>query len=136
MANTTNKTKKGYVAISMTLILLVVTIGIISTLFVLSSGNSKNYESLRLGEKALYLTDACLEEALLRLKNNPFYEGGKIFFPEGDCHANIEKNNESYVLTTYFSSAEKHWRPIEARVELVEGILKMTGWKEKNIDIE
>ena len=131
-----NNFKKGYVAISMVLILLVVTAGIASAELFLSTGNSKNFETRNFGEQALYSSEACLEEALKHLKNDPLYSGGEVSFPQGTCHNSIENNSGEYVLQVYFSYDKPYWRPIEAHVENVAGVFKIISWKEKNIDVK
>jgi len=132
-----NFMKKGYVAISIVLILLAVTIGISLTLSFLSSGNAKKSESFRQGEQALYNSESCLEEGLLRLEVNPLlYEGGSISFPNGTCHISLEKESGLYTFQVYFSGEETYWRGIEAQAEIIDGLISLTSWKEKVLVVE
>ena len=102
----------------------------------LSSGNLKNFESRRLGSQALYSSDACAEEAFLRLKNDPLYGGGEVSFSTGICHIDISSSGSEYILQVYFSSDQKYWRPIEVHIINTAGVFSMTSWKEKNINVQ
>jgi hypothetical protein len=131
------KKNQGYIAISMTLILLVVTIGITSAFFFLSSGNIKIAESLRQGEQALFRSDGCLEEGLLRLKADPIlYTGGSVSFPDGVCHISVENQAGIYTLQAYFSGSDPYWRSIEAEAQLADGVVRLTSWSEKPLVVE
>lgn len=123
--------RKGYVIISITLILLVVTTGIILALSFLSLGSLNIAESLNGGEQALFRSDACLEEGILRLKRDSLYVGGSVDFPDGVCHIDLQNDNSVYIFKVYFSSEEHYLRPIEANVEIVEGVVSITNWSEK-----
>jgi hypothetical protein len=124
-------TKRGYVAISIVLILMAVTLGISMTLSFLSSGNSKTAESMRKGEQALFNSESCLEEGLLRFKRDLSYEGGTVAFPSGECHISLKEESGIYTFQVYFSGEENYWRGIEAQAETADGLLKMTHWNEK-----
>jgi hypothetical protein len=128
--------KKGYVVISMALILLAVTVGIAYSISFLSSGDAKISEALRQGEQALFRSESCLEEGLLRLKADPSYGGGSVSFPDGICHISIKNESGIYTLQAYFSGEEKYWRGIEAQAEIIDGLVKMTSWKEKVLVLE
>lgn len=128
--------KKGYIAISIVLILLAVTIGISFTLSFLSSGNSKMAESFGKGEQVLFNSQSCLEEGLLRLKNNPLYEGGTVSFPEGICNISLKQESGVYTFQVYFSGAERYWRGIEAQAEITDGIIEVKHWNEKVFVVE
>jgi hypothetical protein len=121
----------GYIVISMTLILLAVTIGIATTLSFLSSGESKISEASRLGEQSFFWSDGCLEEGLLRLKNDNSYSGGEVSFPDGTCYININTDGEKYTVQSFFSGAGSYQHGIEAEVEVVNGILSVKSWNEK-----
>jgi hypothetical protein len=130
------KSNQGYIAITTVLIVLAVTIGITSALFFLSSGNIKIAESLRQGERALFRSDGCLEEGLLRLKADPLYAGGVVSFPDGTCHISIEKQAEIYVFQVIFSNNDPYWRSIEARAQITDGVVQLTSWSEKPLVVE
>ena len=128
--------RKGYVVISIALILLFVTIGITSAVSFLSSGSADISRSLLTGEQAFFSSDGCLEEALLRLKNDPSYDGGTVSFPEGDCHINIDNQSGTYTVKTYFTGLQDYRRGIEAVAEIADGVLQIKSWEEKASVIE
>jgi hypothetical protein len=131
------KNNGGYIAISVVLILLVVTIGISSSILFLSSGKAKIYDALREGDQALFRSDACLEEGLLRLKADPVnYAGGNVSFPDGTCHVSIDNQSGTYTLQVFFSSSDSYWRSIEAKAQVIDGIIQMTSWSEKPLVVE
>jgi hypothetical protein len=122
--------KKGFIVIAATLVLLMVTIGITSMLLFLSIGGAKISESLRQGEQALFFSESCLEEGLLRLKADPLYGGGQVVFPDGVCHIAVSQENENYNFQVSFSSDAGHHRSVEAQAEIVDGILVVKRWNE------
>jgi hypothetical protein len=123
--------KKGYVTISIVLILLVVTIGMSVAVSFLSAGSVLTSQSWQKGETAFFQADSCMEEGLLRLKKDPFYASGDVSFPNGTCHINIDNQSGVYTLKVYFSGADKYWRSIEAEATLVDGVFVVSNWKEK-----
>jgi hypothetical protein len=123
--------RKGYVIISVTLILLVVTTGIILTLSFLSLGSLNIAESRNGSDQIFYYSDACLEEAVLRLKRDAFYAGGSVEFPNGTCHIDLQEDNGGYVFKVYFSGRENYSRAIEAKAEMVNGSISIIDWSEK-----
>jgi hypothetical protein len=130
------KAKNGYIAISMVLILLAVTLGISMTFSFLSLGSSKTTESFQKGEQALFNSESCLEEGLLRLKNDLSYEGGRVSLPSGDCQISLEQQEGKYTFQVYFSDEENYRRGIEAQAEIVDGLPKITNWSEKVLVLE
>jgi hypothetical protein len=129
--------KKGYVVITTALIVLFVTVGIVYILSFLSSGSAKASLALQKGEQALFNSDSCLEEGLLRLRTDPLYAGGEISFPQGTCHLDVNEESGQYTIQVFFSGPDRYWRSIEARVSRdVLGALEIASWEEKKIVIE
>lgn len=132
-----SKNKKGYVVISTVLILLFVTLGIAATLSFLSIGSSKVSQSFGDGQQALFLSEACMEEGLLRLKTDIAYVGGTINFPgEQKCHLNIANDGQAYTMQAYMIGQKKYVRSLEANVKIESGILQIISWEEKPFVIE
>ncbi|NTW26941.1 MAG: hypothetical protein HGA36_01310 [Candidatus Moranbacteria bacterium] len=132
-----SENKKGYVVISTVLILLFVTLGIAATLSFLSIGSSKVSQSFGEGRQALFLSESCLEEGLLRLKTDVAYAGGTINFPEEKvCHLNITNDGQIYTMQAYMLGQKKYVRSLEVHVNIVDGILQIISWEEKPFVIE
>ena len=125
--------QQGYVVITATLVILLVSLGMISALSFLSVGNLKIAQDLASGDQALFSSDSCLEEGLLRLKSDPLYGGGKVSFPEGDCQISVDNHGDgTYVLDVYFSpSGSVYQRGFETDVEISGGIPSVLDWREK-----
>lgn len=75
----------GLVALSFVLILSAVLTAISITVTFLSIGEAQSSFALFKGEDVLSFVEGCVEDALLKAKNDPLYNGGVIIRPEGSC---------------------------------------------------
>ena len=89
------RSTKGAIGIITTLILTValvaITIGIILN-GISSRGNTLN---LSLSEKVFIPTEGCAEEALIRLRRNNDYAGGRYAIGGVDCVVSVEGNGDN-----------------------------------------
>lgn len=121
--------KKGFVALSTVLILLVVTVSIVSTVTALSIDESKAGYALSQGENALRFSEGCAEEALLHVRNDENYAGGDIVRPGGVCRIDASHEGVSWTIEVGPVSAE-YVRRIRILCERSASGITVTSWQE------
>jgi hypothetical protein len=84
--------------------------------------------SLSKGEDTLHFVEGCMEDALLKIRENPSYTGGTINYPQGSCSVTVSSVGSTYTVTST-STATAYKRTIQAVV--VRGAsMSLTSWKE------
>ncbi|MEK7185788.1 MAG: hypothetical protein AAB675_00280 [Patescibacteria group bacterium] len=122
------RSQGGYIAISMVLILSAVILGIIVTVARLGIGEGQVSLALSKGENSLHFVESCIEDVLLRIREDPSYSASSITYPEGTCSVTISPAGSVYTITTS-NSDTSYKRTIEAVV--VRGAsMSLTSWKE------
>jgi hypothetical protein len=123
------RNEKGYVAISVVLILAVVILGIAVTVAQLGIGEGQASLALSKGEDALNFVEGCTEDALLKIRSNASYVGGTITRPEGTCSITISLVGSTYSVTVT-TTATSYKRTIQA-VATRSAALSLTSWREQ-----
>lgn len=124
-----NSPERGYVAISIVLILSAIILGIIVTVAQLSIGEGQVALSLSKGEDTLDFVEGCMEDALLNINASSSYSGGTITRPEGTCSITVSKSGSTYT-TTATTTATTYNRTIQTVLTRSSGI-SITSWKEQ-----
>ncbi|SRR6266568_2898022 len=104
--------QKGFIAISMVIILVAVVIAIATTVALLSIGEAESALTLTNGESTLNFVEGCAEDALLKARANTAYTGGNITRPEGTCSVSVSKAGSTWTLTMS-TTATTHVRTIQ-----------------------
>ncbi len=121
--------EKGYVAISVVLILAAVILGIMVTVAQLGVGEGQSSLALSKGEDTLNFVEGCTEDALLKIRSNASYSGGTITRPEGTCSVTVSLAGSTYAVTVT-TTATAYKRTIQA-VVVKSTALSLTSWKEQ-----
>ncbi len=124
-----NHSQDGYIAIAIVLILTVVVLGITVTVAQLGIGEGQVSLALSKGEDALYFTEGCMEDALLKVRANALYAGGTISRPEGTCAITVVQAGPNYTITAT-STSSSYRRTIQTVVTRSSSII-LTSWKEQ-----
>ncbi len=129
MKNIMKKVHGGFIATSTVLVLMVVTLSIMTTVSLLGIGEAQGALALTKGEQSLALTEGCVEEMLLGVKNSNTYAGGVITRPEGSCTVIIDTNIGNVWTITVTPNSTDYVRSI--RVVLTRGAgVVLTSWQE------
>lgn len=122
----------GYAAISIILLLLVVTISIASTYSLLSIGEGQSSLALTKGEETLNFVEGCVEDALQKAHDSASYNGGSnITRPEGTCTISpITKVGNQWTFTVS-TQATDYKRTIEIVINRAPPAIDLISWKEK-----
>ena len=121
--------EKGFIAISVTLLLLVVIVAIATTVALLSIGEAQSSLALSQGEETLQFVEGCTEDALLKARTNSSYNGGTITRPEGTCSVTISKNSSTWTMTTTTTDT-KYKRTIQTVFDRNPTGITLTSWQE------
>lgn len=80
--------------------------------------------------KAFWAAEACLDEALIRLKRNPSYSGGSLVIDSATtCSATVVPSGSKRIITTIGTVDGIIIRRIEAQAD-VSGRVALDYWKE------
>src|SRR5690348_16902664 len=91
--------QKGFIAISMVILLVALVIAISTTVALLSIDEAESALTLTNGESTLDFVEGCTEDALLKARANASYSGGNITRPEGTCTVSVSKGGSTWTLT-------------------------------------
>ena len=134
--NQSNKTNNGYIALSMVLLLTVVTLAIATTVSYLSIGEGQSGLADQLGESTLNLAEECTEDLLLRVRSDGIFAAvttsTTFTEPEGTCVATKSGNTWTITNTlpnTYTRSIQITFNQDADGITFTPGITS-SHWKE------
>ena len=130
--------QKGFVAVSVVLILISVIIAISITTTLLSIGEAQSGLALFKGEDNLAFTEGCAEDAMLKARSDPAFGDPigtpvDITRPEGACVVTVNSKIVSSTVTwdvTVKSSTTDYKRTIEVVFNRADTGITLTSWKE------
>lgn len=125
--------QKGFVAISVVIILISVVIAIGTSVTLLSIGEGQSGLSLFKGEENLDFVEGCAEDGLLKSRSDSNYSGGTINrpSPEGTCNITINKAGTPWIMTATIDGANPVYkRSIEVQYTRAATGITLTSWKE------
>ncbi len=122
------KNDKGFIAI--VTILMISALVLLVSLSVTAMAISQLQGSLGQtnGEEKWYLTDGCVEDALLKIRAGPSYAGGSITRPEGTCNVVVSQAGNVYTLTV--NSASTSYNRTARVTATRSGTVTVSSWKE------
>lgn len=121
---------KGFVAISVVLILVVIVLAIGTTVTLLSIGEGQSGLILYQGEDNLGLVEGCVEDVMLKIRNNASYNGTSITRPEGTCSITYASGGPTDWDLTVTSSTTNVQRKIQVIFTRSSSGITLTRWKE------
>lgn len=121
------KIRNGFLAMSTVLIVSAVVMAIAISTMLIGIGDGKTGLLHWNGTNGLYLSEGCMEDALLKLRANASYTGGTITRPEGSCTVSVTGSG-SYTITVT-STKGTATRQIQA-VATRSGKVAISSWKE------
>jgi hypothetical protein len=95
------RTSQGYIAISMVLLLIVVSMAVATTVAFLSIGEGQSALALEKGEGTINVVEECTEDLLIRMRNDADFAASisstTFTEPEGTC--NLSKSGNTWTIT-------------------------------------
>jgi len=123
-----NKNNNGYAALASVLVIAAVVITIGTTVPILGVGEIQNALLGKKNEEVLNISEACVEDALLRINENNAVPSS-FTLPYGTCSVTVNSqvgNNWDITVSTTISSQTKSIQVVFDRTS----IITITSWKE------
>ena len=125
--------QKGYIALITVLIVMAVVLTTASTVALLAIGEAQSGFSLFKGDEVLSFVDGCAEDAMLKARADPNYNGGIITRPEGSCAITIVSKVGSPIVTWTIratTEATLYKRAVEIVFNRAPTGITLTSYKE------
>lgn len=125
--------ESGVIALTSLLVISVVVLSVVvssSLLGILSAQNSLVYKK---GAEALHIAHGCVEEALLRLRNDTNYSGGSLQLSDGSCTITVtgSGNNRTIFISSQLSNPPRSTRELEVTVKRTGTSISILTWQEE-----
>ncbi|HSW87945.1 MAG TPA: hypothetical protein VLG12_02160 [Candidatus Saccharimonadales bacterium] len=120
--------QKGYIAILTVLIISAVVLIIATTVSLLAIGEAQSAFALFKGEDTITFVEGCMEDALLKARNNNSYTSGSITRPEGTCTITISKAGTTWTVMATTTNTQ-YARTVQAVITRGSQ-MAITSWKE------
>lgn len=123
-----NQYNRGFTAITSVLIISAVVLVISISVSLLSIGEGQSGLATYKGEASYFLTDGCVEDALLKAKQNASYTGGTLTRPEGSCTISISKAGNTWTVTA--SNSGTYTKSIQVIIQRTGSSVTVSSWNE------
>jgi hypothetical protein len=121
--------ENGFAALFLVVTLLVMSVLFSMSILTLSVGEGQSSLTLLQGINALYLTESCAEDALLRLRNDEAFSDTRLTLPEGECRLSFS-GDPSDQRVTVTGEENGYTRTIEIRAHQTLTGLQLESWSE------
>ncbi|MEK7573855.1 MAG: hypothetical protein AAB531_05520 [Patescibacteria group bacterium] len=128
-----NSSERGYVAISIILILTAVLLGIIVTVAHLGIGEGQVSLALSKGEDTLTFVEGCVEDVMLKIRSNPSYNGTAIMHNGETCTITYNSGGSgptNWDLTVSPPATDAYNRKIRVQFTRNPSQITLNSWKE------
>src|SRR5258708_36089207 len=105
---------KGYIALSMILIISAVVISVATTVSLLAIGEAESSLTQQKGEDTWNFVDGCAEDAMQKIHDSTSYAGGTITRPEGTCSVTVIVGDPNWDITVT-TTATAYVRKVEIK---------------------
>ncbi|MBI2019933.1 hypothetical protein HYS94_00735 [Candidatus Daviesbacteria bacterium] len=123
--------EKGFVAISVVLILIVVVLSIGATVTYLSIGEGQSGLILYQGEDNLSFVEGCAEDVMVKVRSNSAFNDTSISRPEGTCSITYNLGGPTdWDITVSSSTTTNVQRKIQVIFVRNPTGITLTSWRE------
>lgn len=119
----------GYIAFTTLLIISAVALTIALTISSVAISQNQMTQSLRNSNDTFYLADACMEDALERIKDSPTYSGGTFTLLDGSCTISTVSVGNDWTINVVATDST-HTKTIEVEATRASGVTINT-WEEQ-----
>lgn len=123
------KTKQGYIAVTLVLLVSVVVLAIAATSSLVGIGEGQASFALTLGDDTLGFVEGCAEDGLLKVRASSSYAGGTITRPEGSCTITISGSSNPRTLRATTQNT-KYKRTVDVQYNRTARGVTLVNWKE------
>jgi len=113
--------RHAYALITVVIIVMTVLLVFLSSFQMISTSGLDSTLGNRMGTEAQYVSEACLEDTLVRLKANSLYNGGSLNLADGYCTISISDSapNEK-LIQIEASTLNAYYQHLEVLVGITE----------------
>jgi hypothetical protein len=122
----------GYIAFMSILVVSAVALAISLSISLLGVGEAKNSLDFKKGQETQKIAESCVEEALIRLRDDSIYLGGSLNVGNGLCTINISGTgiNRQIDVVGQIDGTPGYFKQIEVNVEILGNSINVLNWSE------
>lgn len=122
----------GFIAFTSLLIISAVALSIAASISLLGVDEAKSSLSFKKGQEAVKLAEGCLEESLLRLRDNATYSGGSLNLGDGSCTISISGTgaNKTITIEATITEPSNYIKNLSATVKRIGNSINLLTWQE------
>ena|SRR5579859_4518813 len=122
---------KGYIALSMVIIITAVVIAVATTVALLAVGEAESALTQENGENTWSFVDGCAEDALLKIHDNSSFVTSTFTRPEGTCSVTVVAGNPNWDIKVTSSALIYNNTQRTIEVKATKGTtITITSWQE------
>lgn len=123
----------GYITLLSVVIFSAVSVAIVTTVLFLGSQSLSSSRDQELGAYGRQILDACIEEALERIKDLESFTGfGSLSFGNGTCSYQVTNNGGTNRTVTASSTSGTIVRKAQATLNQINPTIHITSWSDTN----
>lgn len=124
--------KNGYIAFTSILIVSAVALLISVSMSILGIDEAKSSLTYKKGQETLKIAEGCLEEALIRIRDDVFYTSGSLNLPDGSCTINVSANGSEKTIdiVAVISGNPGYEKHLLVLTEFSAGDVVIKSWQE------
>ena len=124
--------QSGFIAFISLIIISAVALAIAASISLLGIDEAKSSLSFKKGQEALKLAEGCLEESLLRLRDNSAYTGGSLNLGDGSCTISVSGSGSDRTINiqSTISDPPDYVKNLTATIKLTGNSIRLVTWQE------
>lgn len=124
--------KGGFIAFTSLLIISAVALAIAASISLLGVDEAKSSLSFKKGQETLKLAEGCLEESLIRLRDDFTYTGGSLNLGDGSCNITVggSGSDRTLIINATIPGPPDYVKNITATTKLIGHSIKLVTWQE------
>jgi hypothetical protein len=122
----------GYIALISILAISAVALAISVSISLLGVGEAKSSFDYRRGQETLKIAEGCVEETLLRLRNDSTYSGGSLNVGNGTCTINVSGAgaDKTIDVSAQLTDLSSYTQNIQVMAKRTGNSITMVSWNQ------
>jgi len=124
--------KKGFIAFTSLLVISAVALAIATSISLLGITEAKSSLDFKKGQEVLKIAEGCLEESLLRLRDDVNYTTGSLNLSGGSCNITVSGAgaNRTISITATIPGPPSYTKNLSATVKRAGNSINLLTWQE------
>jgi hypothetical protein len=126
------KKKNGFAAITSMIVISIVVLGIATSVALMGIDNAQSSLSVTKHQSAVTISKSCVEEALIRIRDDVNYTGGSLNFSEGSCTSSVSGTStlKTVDVVTTVPGPPSYSHSLQITVTRKGKSINITSWQE------